>query len=92
MKVSKTNDWFDAKSREMTPVIDAKRTALVEFKRSPNEKSLQALRAVRSKVQKTARRCANEYWQQLSGAIQSAAASGNIRGMYEGIKRALGPT
>ncbi|XP_076033018.1 uncharacterized protein LOC143020479 [Oratosquilla oratoria] len=69
-KTSKNNDWFDAKFSEMSPVIDAKRAALAEYKRSPNEKTLQALRAVRSKVQQTARRCANEYWQQLSDSIQ----------------------
>ena len=69
-----------------------KRAALVEYKRSPNEKSLQALRAARGKVQQTARRCANEFWQQLSNDIQTAAATGNIKRMYEGIKCALGPT
>ncbi|XP_076032369.1 uncharacterized protein LOC143020093 [Oratosquilla oratoria] len=90
-KTSKNNDWFDAKFSEMSPVIDSKRAALAEYKRSPSEKTLQALRAVRSKVQQTARRCANEYWQHLSDSIQFAAVSGNIRGMYEGIKTALGP-
>ncbi|XP_076042204.1 uncharacterized protein LOC143026092 [Oratosquilla oratoria] len=91
-KASKNNDWFDAKFSEMSPVIDAKRAALAEHKRSPSEKTLQAHRAVRSKMQQTARRCANEYWQQLSDSIQFAAVSGNIRGMYEGIKTAQRPT
>ncbi|XP_076065306.1 uncharacterized protein LOC143039313 [Oratosquilla oratoria] len=68
-KTSKNNDWFDDKLSEMSPVIDAKRAALAEYKRSPSEKTQQALRAVRSKVQQTARRCANEYWQQLSDSI-----------------------
>lgn len=39
-----------------------------------------------------ARHCANEYWQELSETIQTAAISGNARGMYDGIKRAIGPT
>ena len=69
-----------------------KRKALIEYKRSPSEMNLQILRAARSKVQQTARRCANEYWTQLSQDIQTAAISGNIRGMYYGIKKALGPT
>ena len=72
------------------PAIDAKRATLVEYKRSPNVKSLQALRAARAKVQQTARKCANEFWQQLSNDIQIAAATGNIKRMYEGIK--LTPT
>ena len=56
---TKTHDWFDAKSSEMRPVIEAKRTALMEYKRSPSERNLQILRAARSKVQQAARRCAN---------------------------------
>ena len=75
----------------MTPVIEAKRAAPAEYKRLPSERSLQALRAARNKVQQTARRCANEYWQQLSDDIQTAAVTGNIRGIYEGIKKAVGP-
>ena len=76
----------------MTPVIEAKRTALVEYKRSPSERNLQIVRAARSKVQQTARRCGNEYWTQLSEDIQTAVITGNIKGMYDGIKKALGPT
>jgi len=76
----------------MSPVIDTKCAALAEYKRSSGEKSMQALRATRNKVQQTTRRCAIEYWQQLSSSIQFAAAAGNIRGMYDGIKTALGPT
>ncbi|XP_068714290.1 uncharacterized protein [Montipora foliosa] len=89
---SRSSDWFDAKSAEMTPVIEAKRAALTEYKRSPSEKTLKTLSAARSKVQQTARKCANEYWQELSRNIQTAAETGNIRGMYDGITKALGPT
>ncbi|KAJ7316988.1 hypothetical protein JRQ81_003150, partial [Phrynocephalus forsythii] len=52
---------------------------------------LQALRAVRNKVQQTARKCANNYWLQLCSRIQMAADTGNIKGMYDGIKQALEP-
>ncbi|KAL8585811.1 hypothetical protein ACOMHN_065161 [Nucella lapillus] len=64
----------------MTPVIEA----LAEYKHSPSDKSLQALKAARSKVQQTARRCASEYWQQLSDDIQTAAVTDNIRGLPSG--------
>lgn len=53
---------------------------------------MQVLRAARNKAWQTARRCANEYWTELGEAIQVAATTGNIRGMYDGIKKALGPT
>ena len=76
----------------MTPVIEAKRAALSEYKRTPSERNLQILRIARSKAHQTARRCANEYWTELSEKTQSAAITGNIRGMYDGIKKALGPT
>ena len=88
---SKSHDWFKAKSAEMTPITEAKRAALTEYKRSPSEKNLQILRAARNKVKHTARRCANDYWTELSETIQTAAITGNIRGMYEGIKTAMGP-
>ena len=79
-------------SIEMRPLIEAKRAALIAYKQSPSERNLHILRAARSKVQQTARQCANEYWTQLSQDIQTAAITGNIRGMYDGIKKALGPS
>ena len=90
-KTTKSQDWFEAKATEMTPVIEAKRAALAEYKKTPNERNLQKLRSARSKAQRTARQCANDYWTELSQTIQTAAANGNTRGMYDGIKTALGP-
>ena len=90
-KTSKSHDWYEAKSSEMTPVIEAKHAALAKYKWSPTEQNLQTLRAARSKVQCIARHCANVYWTEHSEMIQLAAAMGNIRGMYDGIKKALGP-
>jgi len=80
-KTLKSHDWFEAKSAEMTPIIEAKRTALAEYKRFPSEGKLQILRAARSEAQQIARHCANEYWSELSETIQKAAITGNIRGM-----------
>jgi len=90
-KTLKSHDRFEAKSAEMTPVIEAERSAQVEYKRSPSERNLQILQAARSKAPQTARRCANEYWTELIETIQSAAITGNVRGMYNGIKTAMGP-
>lgn len=63
----------------------------MDYKHSPSEQNLKVLRAARDKVQQTARHCANKYWSELSEAIQTAAVTGNIRGMYDSIKRALAP-
>lgn len=65
--------------------------ALAEYNKFPDEKKLQILRAARNKVQQTARRCANECWIQLSEDIHTAAITGKIRKMYDGMKKALGP-
>ena len=75
----------------MTPFIEAKCAGLAEYKLSPTEQNLQTLSAARSKVQCIARCCTNEYWTEYSEMIQMAPAMGNIRGMYDGIKKALGP-
>ena len=91
-KSSKSHDWFEAKSTVMTPVVEAKRAALAEYKHTPSERNLQIFRITRSKAQQTARRCANEHWTELSESIQSATITRNIKGMYDGIKKALGPT
>ncbi|XP_050707960.1 uncharacterized protein LOC126993145 [Eriocheir sinensis] len=74
------------------PVIEEKRNALAAYKANPSERNLQVLRSARSKVQQCARRCANDYWLQLSSQIQTAADTGNMKEMYDGIKQALGPT
>ena len=87
---SKSHDWFEAKSTVMTPVIEAKRAALAEYKRTPSEMNLQILRIAMSKAQQTVRRCANEYRTELGENIRSAAITGNIRGMYDGVKKAQG--
>ena len=76
---------------EMTPIIEATCAALAKYKQSPTKWNLQTVRAARSKVQSIARHYANEYWTEHSEMIQMAAAMGNIRGMYDGIKKALGP-
>ena len=90
-KTSKLHDWYEAKSSRMTPIIEAKHAALTEYKQSPTEQNLQTLRAARSKVQCIARHCTNEYWTEHSEMIQMAAAMGNIRGMYDGIKKGWRP-
>ncbi|XP_066482784.1 DBIRD complex subunit ZNF326 isoform X2 [Tiliqua scincoides] len=91
-KTNKTADWFEAHSEALRPVIEEKKRALAAYKACPSERNLQILRATRNKVQTTARRCANDYWLQLCSQIQIAADTGNIKGMYDGIKQALGPT
>ena len=50
------------------------------------------LRAARSKVKQISRHCANEFWLQLCNHIQVCADTSNLKGTYDGIKQAIGPT
>ena len=85
------NDWFEANIDKLTPGIDERRDAHLRYKHSPNSSTLDAYRHAKQKVQRLARHSANDYWLQLCHSIQSSADTGNIRGMYDGIKKALGP-
>lgn len=69
-KEHKSTDWFEANIMELEPVIEAKRDALINYKRNPSQQNMQALRTARNEAQRTARRCANDYWLQLSDNIQ----------------------
>ena len=76
----------------MELVIGAKRSALITFKRDPSQTNQTALRAARNKAQQTARHCANNYWLQLCQSIHKSSDTGNIRGIYDGIKKATDRT
>ena len=91
-KERKITDRYEANITVMEPVTDAKRYALVNFKRDPSKKKLNTLRAGRNKVKQTAQRCANNYWLQLCQSIKLSSNTGNIRGTYAGIKKATGPS
>ncbi len=91
-RVKKNPDWFEAGIIELEPAITAKRTALLDYKRKPSEKALAALRKARNDAQRIARKCANDYWLNLCQSIQLSADCGNIRAMYEGMKKAFGPS
>ena len=91
-KVRRSPDWFEANAAEMETVIEAKRIAFLKHKENPSTRNLDVLREARSKAQQMARRCANNYWLELSSNIQAASDTGDIQGMYEGIKLATGPS
>ena len=57
----------------------------------PSPATFHTLRSARSDVQKEVRACINRYWTDLFRTIQHATDTGNVKGMYNGIKRASGP-
>ena len=90
-KTGKDSGQFDVHLDEIQPFIDEKRHALASYKSSPSERTLQMLRAAQSKVQTISRHCVNDFWLQLCNHIQVCADTCNLKGMYDGIKQAIGP-
>ena len=62
----------------------AKRAALLNYKREPSDKTLPALWRARNNAQRIARRLANDYWLNLCQNIQVSTDCGHIRAMYDG--------
>ena len=91
-KERRNPDWYDESLPVMEPAISAKRDALKNNKREPSNNNLAALIKAGNEAQRTARYCANQYWLNLCHSIQEAADKGNTRGVYEGMKKALGPS
>ena len=83
--------WFEAGVAEMKPAIATMRSAFLQYKKDPWAETLEALRAARKDAQRIARRCVKDYWIDLYQDIQFSADLGNVRRMYEGMKRALEP-
>ena len=90
-KKPKSQDWFEANASNLTPLLEGKQAVLLAHKQNPTPATQQALTSAHSQAQRSARRCANDYWLKLCSNIQCSADSGNIRGVYEGMKKAIGP-
>ena len=90
-KQGKTNDWYEANKAKLEPVLEARRSALLDYKSNPCKETLACLQLARKKVKTLSRYCANDFWCKLCDSIERAAQSGNIGRMYEGIKAAFGP-
>ena len=89
---SKSHDWFEAKSIKMTPVIEATRAAVAEYKLAPSERNLQILRIARIKAQQASRRCTNEYWTEHPVHRRNGKYQGSVRRHQEGTRTYLNKT
>ncbi|XP_071941032.1 uncharacterized protein [Antedon mediterranea] len=86
-----SEDWFEEKFEKLLPVIEKKHTALLAYKTRATRHNLASLRLARADVQRVVRQCTNEYWEEFSAQIQQVADTGHLKGMYEGIRKAIGP-
>ncbi|XP_071954137.1 craniofacial development protein 2-like [Antedon mediterranea] len=80
VKDRKTPDWFESGISAMEPALEAKRAALIDYKRDLSERTLEALRKSRNNAQRIARQCSN--WLNLCQDIQLSADHGNTGAMY----------
>ena len=85
------NDWFEENLHIMQPVLEQKRQAFLKYKRDPSEANKLRLRAQQNLAKRTAKECANNYWLELGDSIQRDSDRGNLKGMYDGIRKACGP-
>ena len=92
MQERKSEDWFEAGIKEMEPAITAKSTAHLEHKKQPSKETQAAYRTARNNVNRIACKCANDYWLDLCHRIQITSDCGNIRAMYERMKKVFGPS
>ena len=89
---SNYTDWFDADIVTLLPLIEAKRDLLLKHCKNPTPETLVALRLARNHAKEECIRCASKFWLDLCSTIQFTADPGNIRAMWEGIKKAIGQT
>ena len=80
------------KTEKLDPFIQAKRKALQPYKDRPTQANLSVLQSARNQAKSKVRECVNDYWSNLCSAVQQASDTGNINAMYDGIKKAVGPT
>ena len=85
------NDWFEENLHVMQPVLEQKRHAFLKYKRDPSETNKICLREKQNLTKRTATECANRYWLDLGEKIQRDSDIGNLKGMYDGIRKACGP-
>lgn len=88
----KNQDWFEENAAILSPLLEDKRAAVVKYRKAATRSNLSALRSKRNAFLSAARDCANKFWNDLCNDIQVRAECGDIKGMYDGIKRAIGPT
>ena len=84
-------DWMAENAVVLEPLFAAKNKAHKVYKQRATRSSLTALKDAQRELQRTARSCANQYWNKLCDDIQQASDTGNLRELYRGLNKAIGP-
>ena len=85
--------WFQDSAFILIPAVRAKHDAQVKISANRSVSTLEELRLAGRNVQHLTRAAIDVYWRNpnLCDHIEECALLGNVRGMYSGIKEALGP-
>nr|XP_049705654.1 transposon TX1 uncharacterized 149 kDa protein [Helicoverpa armigera] len=85
-------DWFAEYEDELLPYLESKRNAYISYLNNmDNERLKLRYQTAKADLQRVSRHFANRYWVSLSETIQHCHKIGDFRGMYQGIKTAIGP-
>lgn len=84
-------DWFVENFDTLSPAIEQKRKALIALKENPDASHRAAYNKARRDSLKLSRYCVNNYYRTLCDRIESSAATGNLKAMYDDIKSVMGP-
>ena len=85
-------DWFRDSADLLLPALEAKcKAGAMVFAHDTCNARLRLTTAKRD-MQRLTRAALHRYWTNLSQRIQCCADTGDLHGMYQGIKEAIGPT
>ena len=87
-----SEDWIAENLDILEPLMSTKNNAHRRYKQLATPNSLADLKSAQRNLQKASRHCANLYWNSLCNKIQEASDAENLRLLYEGLNKAIGPS
>ena len=91
-KTHTNKHWFEEYINVLLLFIKAKLQAYVEYQHDQSIMSLNRLREARKVFRRTPKNYANEFWLKTSASIKAAADRADTKSVYDGIRKAVGPT
>jgi len=83
-------DWF-RENADLLPAVAAKRSARLKVTVRNSRSAHRELQAAKRTVQCLTRFAVSLCWENLSTRMQQCADCGDLRGLYSGIREAIGP-
>jgi len=88
----KQPDWFRDSADLLLPSVEAKRKARAMVRAHDTRNARLRLTTAKRDMQCLTRAALHRYWTKLSQCIQCCSDTGDLHGMYQDIKEAIGPT